>query len=84
MMNHGLHISSKIIDKKITGKKIEVINAGIPGADTNGELKVIKQKLVGLSPDLIIMFDGWNDFAHSIQIEKTIQNWKSFCKLGKK
>ena len=73
----------QIIDKKITGKKIEVINAGIPGADTNGELKAIKQKLVGLSPDLIIMFDGWNDFAHSIQIEKTIQNWKSFCKLGK-
>ncbi len=73
----------QIINEKITGKKIEVINAGIPGADTNGELKSIKQKLVRLSPDLIIMFDGWNDLQHFIQTEKTIQNWESVCKLGK-
>ena len=72
----------QIINEKITGKKIEVINAGMPGADTNGELKAIKQKLVRLSPDLIIMFDGFNDLQHSIQTEKTIQNWESFCKLG--
>ena len=73
----------QIINEKITGKKIEVINAGIPGADTNGELKAIKQKIVRLSPDLIIMFDGWNDLQHFIQTEKTIQNWESVCKLGK-
>jgi len=72
----------QIINEKITGKKIEVINAGIPGADTNGELKAIKQKLARLSPDLIIMFDGWNDLQHYIQTEKTIQNWESVCKLG--
>jgi len=72
----------QIINEKIIGKKIEVINAGIPGADTRGELKAIKQKLAKLSPDLIIMFDGWNDLQHYLPTEKTIQNWESVCKLG--
>ena len=72
----------QIIDEKITDQEIEVINAGIPGADTNGELKAIKQKLARLSPDLIIMFDGWNDLQHYLPTEKTIQNWESVCKLG--
>ena len=34
---------------------IEVINSGIQGADSNTELKSIKQKLVMLSPDLLII-----------------------------
>ena len=37
---------------------IEVINSGIQGADSNTELNLIEQKLVTLSPDLVIIYDG--------------------------
>ena len=70
-----------IINEKITGKKIEVINAGIDGAQTPGEHALIKDKISSLDPDLIIMYDGWND--KDLPAKKTIQNWESACKLGK-
>jgi len=72
----------QIINEKITGKKIEVINAGSGGADTITEYGLIKNKLSALDPDLIIMYDGWNDSIR-LPVEKTIQNWESTCKLGK-
>ena len=73
----------QIIDEKNPNKKIEVINFGVPGADTDDEYSLIENNVISLNPDLIIMFDGWNDFQNSVQVEKTIQNWKSVCELGK-
>ena len=70
----------KIINKEITEKKIEVINFGAYGAKSESEYIVIKNKIISLNPDLIIMYDGLNDFQ-SIPVEKTIQNWESVCKL---
>ena len=37
---------------------VEVINAGIQGADSFEELSIIKNKIIPLSPDLIIVYDG--------------------------
>ena len=71
----------QIINEKIMGKKIEVINAGIEAASTEQEYILIKNKLLYFDPDLIIMYDGINDFSQS-ETKKTIQNWKSACKLG--
>ena len=71
----------QIINKKITGKKIEVINYGSSGATTESEYDLIKHKISSLDPDLIIMYDGWNDFD-DIPVKKTIRNWGSVCKLG--
>ena len=70
----------KIINKEITEKKIEVINFGAYGATSESEYILIKNKIISLNPDLIIMYDGLNDFQ-SIPVEKTIQNWESVCKL---
>jgi uncharacterized protein YjbI with pentapeptide repeats/lysophospholipase L1-like esterase len=42
-------------------KNIEVINAGINGAWSKDEVKLIKNKIVKYDPDLIIVYDGWND-----------------------
>ena len=63
---------------------IEVINSGIQGADSNTELNLIEQKLVTLSPDLIIIYDGWNDLRanHTPMIVK--ENWEKICESGKK
>jgi uncharacterized protein YjbI with pentapeptide repeats len=71
----------QIINEEITGKKIEVINAGLGGATTETEYNLIKNKIAALEPDLIIMYDGWNDYRSDAEL--TVQNWKSVCKLGK-
>jgi len=55
----------KILEKKLQNlsesKKIEVINAGIPGMNSFSESKLIKQQLIHYKPDLIIVYDGNND-----------------------
>jgi len=51
----------QIINEEITGKKIEVINSGLSRAYTETEYILIKNKISALEPDLIIMYDGWND-----------------------
>ena len=60
---------------------VEVINVGIMAATTEQESKMIKDRLVDYDPDLIIMYDGWNDIQH-LTVNKTIQNWQSVCELG--
>jgi len=72
----------KIINKEITEKKIEVINFGAYGAESESEYILIKNKIISLNPDLIIMYDGWNDLNKGIPVEKTIRSWESVCKLG--
>jgi len=71
----------KIANEKIIGKNIEVINFGLSGATTESYYELIKNKIYSLDPDLIIMYDGWNE--RNTPIEKTIQNWESACKLAK-
>ena len=44
-------------------KKIEVINAGISGLFSGTEVGLIKQKILNFNPDLLIIYDGWNDIA---------------------
>ena len=72
----------QIINEEIIGKKIEVINAGLGGATSETEYSLIKNKIAALEPDLIIMYDGWNDYVYDVEL-KTVQNWESVCKLGK-
>ena len=75
----------QISNEKIKNKKIEVINAGMHGATAESEYGLIKHKLSSFDPDLIIMYDGLNDILehNNTPAEKTIQNWKSVCELGK-
>ena len=62
---------------------VDVINAGIQGADSNTELKLIEQKLIKFSPDLTIIYDGWNDLRASNMPDALKENWESMCELGK-
>jgi len=48
-------------DKFENIKQIEVINAGINGGAAKQETDLIKNKISKMSPDLIIVYDGWND-----------------------
>jgi uncharacterized protein YjbI with pentapeptide repeats len=42
-------------------QEIEIINAGISGASSLEEKNLIENKLINYSPDMIIIYDGWND-----------------------
>jgi len=42
-------------------KRVEVINAGVNGYNSNDEMNLVKNKLVHYDPDLVIVFDGSND-----------------------
>lgn len=39
----------------------EVINAGVPGHDSAQEFLYIASELIQYKPDLVIVYDGWND-----------------------
>ena len=83
----------EMFDDEKLGVNIEVINAGIVGNNSRGEHALIKDRLSLYQPDLIIMYDGWND-AESVYtrkipssvgasyIDETIENWKSTCQMG--
>ena len=73
----------QLLNEKDFGFDVEIINSGIQGADSNTELKFIEQKLIAFSPDLIIIYDGWNDLRanHTPMIVK--ENWETICKFGK-
>ena len=77
-------ILKKIFDSYDSGQKIEVINAGFSGGNSSTELNLIKQKLMMLSPDLIIIYDGWNDLKADYAVNKIKDNWQTMCELGMK
>jgi len=56
------HLQKNFDDQNFNNlKEIEVINAGQNGAISYHETELIKNKLQYMMPDLIIVYDGWND-----------------------
>lgn len=63
--------------------KIEIINGGIQGADSYAETSIIENKLINYSPDMVIIYDGWNDLRANNTAESVYNNWNLICNLGK-
>tara|TARA_B100000029_G_scaffold401817_1_gene401115 strand:- start:941 stop:2494 length:1554 start_codon:yes stop_codon:yes gene_type:complete len=61
---------------------MEIINSGIQGADSFNELNLIKTRLLELEPDMIIIYDGWNDLRTEYSPTVIQNNWNSMCELG--
>ena len=76
--------TQKIFDEKDFGFDIEVINSGSQAADSNKELKLVKERLIPFSPDLIIIYDGWNDLRFNVSPNELKENWNAICEIGKK
>jgi len=76
-------ILQKIFETDNSVQKIEVINAGISGGNSYSELQLIDKKLVSFSPDLIIIYDGWNDLRADYPVGYMKESWGSMCKIGK-
>ena len=66
-------LQQKIEDSKIV-KQVEVINAGIEGITSIEETIRIENELIDFNPDMIIIYDGFND--NVISWEKYIDNSK--------
>tara|TARA_Y100000590_G_scaffold23573_1_gene26985 strand:+ start:4896 stop:6449 length:1554 start_codon:yes stop_codon:yes gene_type:complete len=61
---------------------IEIINSGIQGADSFDELNLIKTRLLDYSPNVIVIYDGWNDLRENNSANTVYNNWNSMCELG--
>ena len=46
-------------------KNVEIINAGIPANMSFDELDLIKENIVNYQPDIVIIYDGFNDIANN-------------------
>ncbi len=75
-------ILQKMLELENSEKKIEVINAGISGGNSLTELELIKSKLVNYKPDLIIMYDGWNDLSADFPVLRIINHYEVICNLA--
>ena len=49
---------------KVKGFDVKIINAGVGFATTLDEKYILKEKILQHKPDMIIMYDGWNDVSH--------------------
>ena len=72
-------IMQKMFDSRDLDLKVEVINAGVSGANTISEYKLISEKIVNYEPDLIMMYDGWNDLSADYPVDETIFNMEDIC-----
>jgi len=75
-------ILQKIFDSDNSIQKIEVINAGFSGGNSNTELNLIVEKLLWYKPDLIIIYDGLNDLRGDFPVSQIKDNWKRMCISG--
>lgn len=72
----------KRIDELDLSYAVEVINAGKNGGNSLNEKKLIIEKIFPLSPNLLIVFDGWNDIRSDYSKELTKNNWEEMCIFG--
>ena len=73
-------------DEEDFGFQVEVINAGISGAWSENEVSMVKNKILGFNPDLIVVYDGVNEIPrHQDGSEIDWKDrWTEICNLGKK
>jgi lysophospholipase L1-like esterase len=76
------HLQRNLDELKLD-KKIEVINGGIDAQTSNDELQLITKKIVDYDPDLIIVYDGFNDIVNVPGKTKNRANDDLFTKTWK-
>jgi lysophospholipase L1-like esterase len=61
---------------------IQVINAGYPSANSFSESKFVRDVLLQFDPDMIIVYDGWNELQQPSEMlqQQTINPISSFLK----
>jgi len=75
-------ILQKMLEIENPEKKIQVINGGISGGNTQTELELINSKITNYDPDLIIMYDGWNDLSTDFPVLRIINHYELICEMA--
>ena len=76
-------ILQKIFASAELETEIQVLNVGVSGSNTTTETDLIRS-LVQYDPDLIIMYDGWNDLNTDFPVLFTINNYSVICGIAVK
>ena len=66
----------------VSNDLVQVINAGIQDANTQTEHRMVEKRIITFQPDLVVMYDGWNDLRENFEPDTTIDNWRSVCDIG--
>ena len=56
------YVQKKFDDLNL-GKKIQVINVGIPSSWSVNDFRIINDKIMNYEPDFLIIYGGWNDLV---------------------
>ena len=62
---------------------IQVVNAGKSGFTSLTERALIFDKIQYLNPDIVIVYDGWNNVRADYSPEFSKSHWNDICELGK-
>ncbi|MEW6557983.1 MAG: SGNH/GDSL hydrolase family protein [Elusimicrobiota bacterium] len=63
-------LENKLNNRKNLLKKVEILNAGVIGYLSGQELIYLVMELIDLAPDLVIVYNGWNDFYDHIKCQR--------------
>jgi len=64
------------LEAKLGRSRVEVINAGIVGLGISQQQRLFERLLVRFSPDLTIVYSGFNDFADYCREEVESRQWQ--------
>lgn len=67
--DHFAHHAAELLHQR-TRLNVEIINAGIPGACPLTEFLLLKQKLLAVQPDLVILHFDWSDVMDDRQLRR--------------
>jgi hypothetical protein len=70
---HCLHLLTEHLQQR-TRARIEVVNAGIPGACPLTEYLLVKQRLLALQPDLVLLHFDWSDVSDDQQLRRRMRS----------
>ena len=72
-------VLQQMVDQKFSF--VEIINAGQHGMNSISEFKKFNEFAL-YEPDLIIVYDGWNDLRANYEVQLTKNTWEAMCQFG--
>jgi hypothetical protein len=60
-----------------SGKRVEFINAGVDGYSSAQEYLYLVSDLLSFKPDLVVVYDGWNDVAYNFNNKVFVSPFRS-------
>ena len=61
--------------------EVEVINAGINNANSRSETYLIKNRILNFEPDMLVIYDGWNEGQHDWGWDNEVENQSTSANL---